>query len=382
MMEVRDRSTCEIFDGSLSKFAKFAWHLRANASIMLVAYVTTFSSHRSFSSSYLHFLFAFGMMLGRLNATPLLLLCILSPFSTLSHGRIFALPCAFSQQLKHPCRIFTCKVGEGPFCTPVHVGFGSASINSCYHLRDDGIRTPSRPIRVCQRPHLPCLHHGSKKKKRGRGAFTLGHSNARPRMPPFSPSDRWWCWWHETLLAWEASFSASEAPPHLSPPPLDVVTSCRGATRRTAARLLSSFPFRKLRRKHHRKHLRKLPRAPSCEPFVNFLSFLHPPSSFEVNSSLTERRARRGRRVGISFVSSSFWRPSATFVASRSTWTRPFRPCLATEAIRKDASASWTQKMDGRTDATSSKRCVGDEDTNTCEARRAAAMDARARTWC
>ena len=183
MMEVRYRSTCEIFDGSLSKFAKFAWHLRANASIMLVAYVTTFSSHRSFSSSYLRFLFAFGMMLGRLNATPLLLLCILSPFSTLSHGCIFALPCAFSQQLKHPCRIFTCKVGEGPFCTPVHVGFGSASINSCYHLRDDGIRTPSRPFRVCQRPHLPCLHHGSKKKKTREGgihprAFECTTSNA------------------------------------------------------------------------------------------------------------------------------------------------------------------------------------------------------------
>lgn len=161
------------------------------------------------------------------------------------------------------------------------------------------------------------------------------------------------------------------------------VVSRRDATHcGTSPVVLSSFPFRKLRRKHHPKPLRELPRAASSEPFVNFLSTLHPPSTFEVNSSLTERCGRRRRRVGISFVSSSFWRPSATFVASRSAWTRPFRPCLATEATRKDASASWTRKMDGRTDATSSKRCVGDEDTNTCEARRAAAMDARARTWC
>lgn len=162
----------------------------------------------------------------------------------------------------------------------------------------------------------------------------------------------------------------------------DAVSRRDATTCGTSPVVLPSFPFRKLRRKHHRKHLRKLPRAPSSEPFVNFLSTLNPPTISKVNSSLTERCARRGRRVGISFVSSSFWRPSATFVASRSTWTRPFRPYLATEATRKDASASWTRKMDGRTDATSSERCVGDEDTNTCEARRAAAMDARARTWC
>ena len=189
MMEVRYLSTCEIFDGSLLKFAKFAWHLRTHASIMLVPYVTTFSSHRSFSSSCLHLLFAFGMMPGRLNATPLLLLCILSPFSTLSHGHASVVPCAFFRKLKHRCRMRTCKVRDGPFCAPVHAGFGSASINSCYHLRDDGIRTPSRPIRVCQRPHLPCLHHGSKKKKTREGgihprAFECTTSNAPPFLRP------------------------------------------------------------------------------------------------------------------------------------------------------------------------------------------------------
>lgn len=226
-------------------------------------------------------------------------------------------------------------------CAPLHVGFGSASIVSCNHMRGDGIRTTSHLIRLQPRSHLRRFLA-----VQTWGAFTIENLNLRPRMPPFSSSDRWRWRWHEPLLAQEASFSALEAVPHLPPTCWNVERSCGGATRPPASRLASSIrPSRFVnfaKKKNAIVNTFVNFQVPSSsEPFVNFLSSSVPPSIFEVNFRLTEVVSVRRHRFGISIVSSWFWRTSATFVASRSTWTRPFRPCPAKEATRKVASASW-----------------------------------------